>query len=131
MASTGFVLRTLVPTSSIYDVSYPNTTNLTGKQYLFVYDNGTALTVAGTNQATLGVMQDGTDGSVRANVSTVRTVGLTKITLGADVSPMAYVRSTTTGTAITCVTGEFAEAYVLDGGLSGEIVVATIVHCKV
>ena len=131
MASAGFVLRTLVPTSSIYDLSYPNSSAFTSKQYLFVYDNGTALTVAGSNQATIGVMQDSTDGSTRPTVSTVRTVGLTKLVLGADVSPMAYVRSDANGAAVTCVTGEFAEAYVMDGGLSGEQVAAMIIHCKV
>lgn len=126
--AAGFVIRTLVPESSIFDLAYPSTTNLSGKSYLFAVDNGTEIAVAGAGDATLGVLQDGFDGSVRTNVATVRTCGLTKILLGDDVSAMTFVKSDTNGAAVAAGNKDSSEGYVLDGGLSGEIVVMVIQH---
>ena len=128
----GFVIRSLVPAVSPFDISYPNTANLSTGQYLFCVDNGTALAVAGTNVVTLGVLQDGTDGSSRATVSTVRTAGLTKIILGQDANIGDYVKSGTNGQAyiVSTVSGQAIEGYLLDGGLSGQAVVMLIQHQK-
>lgn len=128
----GFVIRSLVPTVSPYDLSYPNAANLSAGQYCFVVDSGTALAIAATNVVTLGVLQDGTDGSTKATVSTVRTAGLTKIILGMDASIGDYVKSDQNGHAqiVSTNTGQAIEGYLLDGGLSGQAVVMLITHQK-
>lgn len=133
MATQAFVLNTLVPEVCPDDISYPNSANLTGKQYRFVKVTTTILAVctAGTaskGDRSIGVLQDGTDGSTRPTVSAVRTGGLTKIVLGEDSSLQTYVKSDANGAAIAAVTGDNAEGYLLNGGNSGECAVMRIQH---
>ena len=126
--ATGYVIRTLVPTVSLYDIVYPSTANLSGKQYLFVKDTGSAIAVASTGEKTLGVLQDGFDGSVRANVATVRTVGLSKVIAGGTVNVGDFVKSDANGAAITVTPGDEYQGYALDGGTAGTAIVIVVEH---
>ena len=133
MATQGFVIRTLVPDVTPFDLSFPNTRNLSTSVYRFIKMTTTSLFVAtdgisSHGDRTLGVAQDQTDGSTKAAVLTVRVAGVTKVILGADCGIGMLVKCDANGAAIEALSGDVAEGYLLSGGLSGEAVAMVIQH---
>lgn len=125
--AVGYIIRTLVPSVSPYDLAYPVVDSFASDQYKLVADNGTKLVLA-TTDANIGILQDAPNLGTTGNVASVRTVGLSKLILAADCSPGDFLKNNGAGLGTPASAGDFYSAYSLDGGLAGEAIAVVIQH---
>ena len=99
-------------------LSLPVASDLSASQWCFVDINSAGrVALAGAGTDAIGVMAD-TEGSALGRVTAVMTKfgAKTKVKLGATVAAGAYVKSDSTGRAVTATSGTFVLGRCVDGG---------------
>jgi hypothetical protein len=99
--------------------AFPANADLTGKERLFVKLNSSGkLALCGAGDGGFSLV----NGGVAGENLTVDLIGESKITLGGTVASGALITSDANGKGVTATTGNFINGYVVQGGVSGDIV---------
>jgi len=114
------------------DLSRPTVTDLSSSQYYIVkHDASEEVVLSGAADSSLGVLQNGPDGSTNEATAQVRIQGITKVKAAASISFGDYITPDASGLAVVATAGQEFMAKALGSGDSGDLLSVLLVYGEV
>lgn len=124
------IVRSLVPETSEFDLTYLCTTDISALQYHFVKDSGTDIVKTGAGEKSVGVLMNAPNLTTQGKLALVRTGGLAKVKTGAGTNVGDFLKADTNGAAVAASSNDEYNAYALDGGANGDTIIVLVCHGK-